>query len=145
MRGAIVLLAGLALTGAAHAAPPAVTVSAAPATGVAPLRVTLTATGDAASYTWSLGDGATAGGPVVTHVYGPGTFLATVTATNDAGEVAQAQVTVKTVRRTVSLEAPHSAGYGEPALVAGSLRPTVRGGRVQIYRGRTHVASVHAW
>ena len=93
MRGAIVLLAGLALTGAADAAPPVVTAAAAPAGGVAPVRVTLTATGDAASYAWSLGDGATADGAVVTHVYGAGTFVATVTATNEAGEVAQAQVT----------------------------------------------------
>ena len=77
------------------------------------MRVTLTAAGDAASYAWSLGDGSTAEGAVVTHVYGAGTFVATVTATNAAGEVAQAQVTVTAVSRTVSLEAPRSAGYGE--------------------------------
>ena len=141
MRGAIVLLAGLALTGQAHAASPVVTATAAPAAGVAPLGVTLTAAGDAASYAWSLGDGATAEGAVVTHVYGPGTFVATVTATSEAGDVAQAQVTVTASRRTVSLEAPRSAGYGEAAVVAGSLQPAVRGARVQIYRGRTHVAS----
>ena len=105
------------------------------------MRVTLTATGDAASYSWSLGDGAAAEGPVVTHVYGAGTFVATVTATSATGEVAQAQVTIKAVARTVSLEVPRSAGYGEPALLAGTLRPAVRGARVQVYRGRTHVTS----
>ena len=141
MRGAIVLLAGLALTGAAHAAPPAVTATATPAAGVAPLRVTLTATGDAASYVWSLGDGSTATGAIVSHVYGAGRFVATVTATNAAGEIAQAHVSVTTVSRTVSLEAPRSAGYGKAALLAGSLRPAVRGARVQVYRGRTHVTS----
>ena len=141
VRGAIVLLAGLALAGSADAAPPAVTAAATPAAGVAPVRVTLTAAGDAASYAWSLGDGATAEGAVVTHVYGAGTFVATVTATNAAGEVAQAQVTVTVVGRTVSLEAPRSAGYGEPAVLAGSLRPAVRGARVQVYRGRTYVTS----
>ena len=141
MRGAIVLLAGLALAGSADAAPPAVTAAATPTAGVAPVRVTLTATGDAATYAWSLGDGATAEGAVVTHVYGAGTFVATVTATNAAGEVAQAQVTVTAVGRTVSLEAPRSAGYGEPAVLAGSLRPAVRGARVQVYRGTTHVTS----
>ena len=36
------------------------------------MRVTLTATGDAASYAWSLGDGATAEGAVVAHVYAAG-------------------------------------------------------------------------
>jgi hypothetical protein len=55
VRGAIVLLAGLAFTASANAAPPAVT-----------------ATGDAASCAWALGDGATAEGPIVTHVYGVG-------------------------------------------------------------------------
>ena len=64
-----------------------------------------------------------------------------MTATNAAGEVAQAQVTVTAVGRTVSLEAPRSAGYGEPAVLTGSLRPAVRGARVQVYRGRTHVTS----
>ena len=141
MRGAIVLLAGLALTGTAHAAPPAVTAAATPAAGVAPLRVTLTATGDAASYSWSLGDGSSATGAVVSHVYGAGRFVATVTATSAAGEIAQAHVTVAVVSRTVSLETPRSAGYGKAALLAGSLRPAVRGGRVQVYRGRTHVTS----
>jgi PKD repeat protein len=141
VRGAIVLLAGLALAGAAHAAPPAVVATAAPTKGVAPVRVTLTATGDAASYTWALGDGSTAEGAVVTHVYSAGTFVATVTATNEAGEVAQAQVTVTVARRTVSLETPSSSGYGAPAVIAGSLRPAVRGARVQVYRGKKYVTS----
>ena len=117
MRGVIVLLAGLALAGTAQAAPPAVTVAASPGAGIAPLRVTLTATGDAATYTWSLGDGATAEGPEVTHVYGAGTFSAAVTATNAAGEVAQAQVVVSAARRTVTLEAPRRAHYGEPGVL----------------------------
>ncbi len=142
MRGAIVLLAGLALTGAANAAPPALTAAATPATGVGPLRVTLTATGDAASYSWDLGDGTTADGAVVTHVYPAGRFLAVVTATNTSGESAQAQVAVNVVRRTVTLEAPRGAAYGAAATVAGALRPSVRGARVQIYRGSVHVASV---
>lgn len=141
MRGAIVLLAGLALAGEADAAPPAVTATAAPPAGVAPKRVTLTATGDAASYAWDLGDGSAASGPVVDHVYGAGRFVATVTATNEAGEFAQAQVAVTVARRTVSLEAPRRAGYGKPAVLAGSLRPAVAGARVQVYRGKTYVGS----
>jgi len=141
VRGVIVLLAGLALAGTAHAAPPVVSAAAAPTGGVAPVRVTLTATGDAASYAWALGDGATASGPVVTHVYGAGTFVATVTATNEAGETAQAQVTVTATRRTVSLEAPRSSGYGDAAVLAGSLRPAVRGARVLVYRGGVYVTS----
>lgn len=141
MRGAIVLLAGLAFAASAHAAPPVVTASATPAAGVAPLRVTLAAAGDAASYAWTLGDGATAEGPVVTHLYAVGRFVATVTATNAAGEVSQAQVTVATSKRTVGLEAPANADYGEAAVLAGSLRPAVKGAPVQIYRGNTYVTS----
>ena len=69
-----------------------------------------------------------------------------MTATNETGEVAEAHVTVTAVARTVlsrtvSLEASRSAGYDEPAVVAGSLRPAVRGARVQIYRGKTFVTS----
>jgi PKD repeat protein len=105
------------------------------------VTVTLTATGDAATYAWSLGDGTTATGAVVTHVFGAGTFVATVTATNEGGETSQAQVTVTALRRTVSLEAPRSADYGAGGVLAGTLRPAVRGGRVQIYRGRTYVTS----
>ena len=141
VRGAIVLLAGLAFTASANAAPPAVTATASPAAGVAPFRVTLTAAGDAATYAWALGDGATAAGPVVTHIYPAGRFVATVTATNPAGEVSQAQVIVTGSRRIITLGAPTSAGYGEPAVLAGSLQPAVRGARVQIYRGRTYVTS----
>ena len=94
MRGAIVLLAGLALAASATAAPPVFTASASPSTGVAPLRVTLAASGDAAAYTWDLGDGTTASGAIVTHVYRAGRFTATVTATSASGEVAQTQVQI---------------------------------------------------
>jgi Putative peptidoglycan binding domain/L,D-transpeptidase catalytic domain/PKD domain len=141
VRGAIVLLAGLAFTASANAAPPAVTASATPGAGVAPFRVTLAAAGDAATYSWALGDGTTAEGPVVNHVYGVGRFVATVTATSAAGEVSQAQVAVTGTRRTLTLDAPRSARYGEPAVFAGALQPAARGARVQIYRGRTYVAS----
>lgn len=141
MRRALVVVAGLIVTASAHAAPPAVVASASPASGVAPLAVTLTASGDAASYTWELGDGTTAAGPEVRHVYGPGRFVATVTATSSAGEAAQAQVVVTAVARTVTLDAPLATGYGDVGVLGGRLVPAVRGARVQIYRGRTHVAS----
>jgi hypothetical protein len=141
VRGAIVLLAGLAFTASADAAPPLVTATATPAAGVAPLRVTLVAAGDGASYAWTLGDGATAEGPIVTHLYGVGRFVATVTATNTAGEVSQAQVAVTASRRTLRLVAPARADYAGAATFAGALRPAVKGARVQIYRGTTYVTS----
>ena len=141
MRTAIALLAALAFTAGAAAAPPAISVSATPTTGVAPLRVTLTATGDAAAYTWDLGDGASATGAVVSHVYRPGRFVATVKASNDAGEVTQAQVAIAAAQRTLSLRGPASADYEAAGVLSGVLRPATRGAKVQIYRGKIHVAT----
>jgi PKD repeat protein len=143
VRGAIVLLAGLALAAPATAAPPVITASASPSSGVVPLRVTLSAAGDAATYAWNLGDGTTAAGPLVTHVYPAGRFTATVTATGATGEVAQAQVQVVASNRTLSLTAPRTARFGGAATLTGVLRPSTRGGRVQIYRGNTYVTSTH--
>ena len=110
-------------------------------TGSAPLRVTLAASGDAASYTWDLGDGTAAAGALVGHVYPAGRFIATVTATNAAGEAAQAQVQIVATSRTLTLAAPRVADYGDGATLTGTLRPAARGARVQVYRGKTHVAS----
>jgi N-acetylmuramoyl-L-alanine amidase len=141
VRGAIVLLAGLALAAPATAAPPSLTAVASPAAGVAPLRVTLTASGDATSYAWDLGDGATTGGAVVQHVYRAGRYTATVTATGATGEVAQTQVQVVASSRTLTLSGPGGGDYGGRATLAGALLPAVNGARVQIYRGGTHVTS----
>ena len=141
MRGAIVLLAGLALVAPATAAPPAVGASAAPSTGIAPLRVTLTAAGDGVSFAWDLGDGTTASGPVVTHTYAAGRFVATVTATGETGETAQAQVAIVATRRTLALAAPRRANHGDSGTLAGSLQPGLRGALVRIYRGSTYVTS----
>ena len=88
-------VAAMAFAPAAHAAPPAVSVHASPASGPAPLQVTLTATGDAAAYHWDLGDGTTADGPAVQHVYAAGAFTARVTATASTGEKAQAEETAE--------------------------------------------------
>jgi hypothetical protein len=144
MRGFAVLLVGLAFTAEASAAPPVVTASASPASGVAPLRVTLTATGDAATYTWDLGDGAAAVGNSVSHVYAPGRHVATVTATNASGETAQAQVVVDAIELALSLAAPRTGAYEEAVVLSGRLRPARRGARIQIYRGRTHVTTATA-
>ncbi|MDF2749677.1 MAG: L,D-transpeptidase family protein [Gaiellaceae bacterium] len=144
MRGHVVLLVALgaaALAPAAAAAPPTVAVSATPASGTAPLRVSLTATGDAASYSWDLGDGATAAGPVVSHVYGRGEWTATVTATAASGETAQAQVVVAARGPVLTLTAPKRAEYASAVTLTGSLAPARAGARVQIYRGRTHVTT----
>jgi hypothetical protein len=115
-----------------------VTATAAPATGAAPLSVTLTATGDPASYHWDLGDGTTADGPSVQHSYAAGGYTATVTATAADGETATAQVAVRAA--SVSLAGPRTTHYGQPLTLAGRVVPAGVGARVAVTLGRRIVA-----
>jgi cell wall hydrolase len=131
----------MALAPAAHAAPPAVTAQASPPSGAAPLQVTLTATGDAATYHWDLGDGTTADGAVVHHTYSAGRFAARVTATNAVGETAQATVRVTSVGLT--LVAPRVGHYGQRLRFHGRLVPATKGARVGLFRGERRIAIVH--
>ena len=129
----------MALAPAAHAAAPAVTAQASPATGAAPLQVTLTASGEAATYHWELGDGASADGAVVHHTYAAGRFVARVTATSAGGETAQAAVRVTSVG--LILAAPRVGRYGQLLRFHGRLVPAARGARVALYRGQRRVAT----
>src|SRR4051794_26059792 len=140
VRRAAVFVAALVLAPAAHAAPPAVTASASPPTGSAPLQVTLTATGDAASYHWDLGDGTAADGAVVQHTYAAGHFTARVTATNVLGETTQAAVDVTAIGLT--LVAPHVGRYQQRLQFHGRLVPATKGARVALYRGERRLATV---
>ena len=141
VRVALVALAGLAFASTAGAAPPTVVASTSPATGVGPLAVNLSATGDPATYSWDLGDGHVATGPAVRHVYAPGRFVAVVTATGASGETSQAQVEIVIRKRTVTLAAQPAGDYDRPVTLGGVLWPAVFGGRVQIYRDGTYVTS----
>lgn len=85
---------------APKAAPTAAAV-ATPSTGPAPLAVTLDASGSSdsdgtiVSYSWDLGDGGSASGAVVNHTYStPGTYVATVTVTDNHGLTDTAQVAI---------------------------------------------------
>ena len=133
-------VAAMAFAPAAHAAPPAVSVRASPASGPAPLQVTLTANGGAASYHWDLGDGATADGATVQHVYAAGAFTARVTATGGTGETTQATVTVTSIG--LSLAAPRVGRYQQKLRFHGRLVPTVEGVRVGLYSGERRLATV---
>jgi PKD repeat protein len=59
----------LILVPAAAGAPPLAVIQATPLAGAAPLQVTFTAAGDAASYHWDFGDGSSADGQAVEHTY----------------------------------------------------------------------------
>ncbi|MCU7918813.1 MAG: tandem-95 repeat protein [Candidatus Thiodiazotropha sp. (ex Epidulcina cf. delphinae)] len=65
--------------------------------------------GKIASYSWDFGDGSIGEGPAVYHIYDfPGTYTATLTITDDAGETAQASTSIS-VTGTVNL-APIASG-----------------------------------
>jgi PKD repeat protein len=142
VRRAAVVLAAMALAPAAHAAPPAVTAQATPSTGAAPLQVTLTATGDAATFHWELGDGATADGPVVQYTYTAGRFTARVTATNALGETSQATVAITATG--ITLAGPGHGRYQQLARFHGRLVPAAKGARIALYRNETRIGSARA-
>jgi hypothetical protein len=139
MRRAVVFLAALTFAPAAHAAAPAVTAQATPASGAAPLQVTLTASGDPATYHWDLGDGTSADGAVVQHTYAAGSYTARVTATNPLGETAAATVTVTATG--ITLVGPRSGTYQQQASFHGRLVPAAKGVRVVLYRGSARLGS----
>ena len=130
VRRAAIFLAAMAFAPAAHAAPPAVTAQATPCERCRRLwQVTLTASGDTATYHWELGDGTTADGPVVQHIYAAGRFTARVTATNPLGETSQA--TVEDHLRPGSPSPRPGAGrYQQLARFHGRLVPAVKGARL---------------
>lgn len=140
MRRTAILVAALAFAPAAHAAPPAVTIQASATKGAAPFSVTLTASGDPATYHWDLGDGTTADGPVVHHVYSAGRFVARVTATSLTTETSQASVKLTSLGLT--LAAPRIGRYQQLLRFHGRLVPGLRGARVALFRGERRITTV---
>ena len=123
-------------------ATPTITAQANPASGQAPLDVTLTATGDAVSYHWQLGDGAIAEGPIVQHRYAAGRYTATVTGTGADGTTARASVTVTALK--LSLAGPRATTYGRRTTFKARLRPATPGALVSLYADEALVRSVKA-
>ncbi|MEP6908857.1 MAG: PKD domain-containing protein [Actinomycetota bacterium] len=140
MRRLLPILAFLMVIWVAPAhATPTVSVGASATLGQAPLDVTLTATGDAVSYHWELGDGAQADGPVVQHRYEAGKYTVTVTATAVDGSIAKAAVTITSVK--IVLNGPKEGTYGRRATFTGRLVPALRGAPVSLFSGETEVRS----
>jgi hypothetical protein len=140
VRRTAILVAALAFVPVAHAAPPAVGAHASVSIGPAPLGVTLSASGDPATYHWDLGDGTTADGQVVQHVYAAGRFTARVTATGPTGETAQAAVTIASLGLT--LAAPRVGRYRQLLRFRGRLIPGLRHARIALFRGNRRLGSV---
>jgi lipoprotein-anchoring transpeptidase ErfK/SrfK len=121
-RVALVAFAALALPSVAHAG---CGVSTSRVSGAAPLTVTFTAACTSFAYQWSFGDGTTASGQTVEHVYATGVFRPTLT--SDAGLEPVATVLSITLR----LHGPPKARYAQwltlHATVTPRLPVTLRG------------------
>jgi hypothetical protein len=137
MRRSLLVVAVFVVWAAPAQAKPAVNVQASTTLGAAPLTVTLTASGDAATYQWDLGDGSAAAGPVVQHLYGPGRFTATVTATDARGETAQASVVITSAQLTLS--GPKIGTYGRRTSFRGTMVPALRDAAISLYAGESPV------
>jgi hypothetical protein len=123
--GLVCALALLILAPAAAGAAPTFSIQASPVAGAAPLHVTFTATGDAASYHWEFGDGTSADGPSVEHTYAAGRWTATATARSSDGESAAQSVAVTASGLTLRTRNP--ARYGRRTLFQGTVVPAERG------------------
>ena len=134
---AVVALA-LAVTPAAPAAYAPATASADTTVGAAPLRVTLRASGQAASYRWELGDGTAATGPSVTHVYAAGAHAATLVAV--AADGVETRSSVSILALAVTLAAPARADYGGSAVFRGRVTPALHRAQIQLVRAGHVVA-----
>jgi peptidoglycan hydrolase-like protein with peptidoglycan-binding domain len=143
VRRALLLAAGLLPLSSAPARAADCTSSVAATRGPAPLTVTFTSTCEGAR--WSFGDGATAEGASVTHVYAAGRWqpgLETAT-----GPQALPAVTAF----GVSLSTGHAADFGAAVRFTGKVVPAAGGMRVSLWRGtkwigaaRTHADGTYA-
>jgi hypothetical protein len=111
--------------------------------GEAPLTVTFTAECASAAYTWDFGDGTTAVGQSVQHVFAAGSWRPTLT--SDGGADRLGPVTSIALR----LSAPRRARYARWIALRASVTPripvTLNGRRFQHGLLRVRVLTPHAW
>lgn len=106
---------------------PTAAAQASPTSGTSPVTVSFTSTGSSdadgsiVGYAWAFGDGATGSGASTSHTYvSGGTFVATLTVTDDSGATSTASVTVTVVGPVVS---PTSAPGGSTIAVTIPCEP----------------------
>jgi hypothetical protein len=121
-----IVLAGIAALAFAPAAHAGCGVATTTLTGKAPLTVTLTAQCASSSYAWNLGDGTSASGQTVQHVYAAGSWRPALT--SDIGDDKVGSVT--SVSLTVTL--PRRVRYAQYVALRATVVP-----RIPVtYRGR---------
>lgn len=118
-------------------------VTTTPLEGSAPLTVTLTAQCSSAGYTWSFGDGSTATGQSVQHVFAAGSWRPTLTSDEGVDKVGP----VTSI--TLAVRAPHRARYAKWVALQASVVPripvTYRGRRFEHGTLRVRVLSPGPW
>src|SRR6185437_3768046 len=124
-RGLVFALSLLIVAPAAAAARSQATIQASPTTGAAPLRVTFTAAGTTSLH-WDFGDGTSADGLTVEHVYAAGRWTATATDSDASSE------SVVITAYGLTLRGPRTAPYGRRTVFRGSLVPAEAGVRVTL-------------
>jgi PKD repeat protein len=128
----------LILVPAATGATPQVTIQTTPPAGPAPLHVTFTAAGDAASYHWEFGDGSSADGRTADHTYAAGSWTVTLTAQSSGGDVATQTATLTAYGLT--LAGPNPARYDRRVVFRGAIVPAERGVYVSLMGPRGKIA-----
>ncbi|MFD1146818.1 ThuA domain-containing protein [Saccharothrix hoggarensis] len=119
--------------GVTHNRRPAVTVTATPTSGTAPLKVDFTATAtdpegdEPIQYAWTFGDGGTGTGATTSHTYATGgTFRAKVTATDARGASTTQDVEIKVERSTTDCFGGRSDDFLGTSLDRGRWTTVVR-------------------
>jgi hypothetical protein len=124
-----ILLAGVAALAFAPAAHAGCGILSTPATGKAPLTVTLTAQCESTVYTWDLGDGTTATGRAVQHVYAAGSWRPTLT--SDGGLEKAGPVTSVSLAVSMPKRVRYARFVALRARVVPRIPVTYRGRRFQ--------------
>jgi PKD repeat protein len=130
-RGLVCVVVVLIFVPAAPAAAPVVSIQATPLKGPAPLTVSFTGGGDAVSYHWDFGDGATAEGPTASHTFAAGRWTTVVTGQSSGGETTSQSISL--TASALTLTAPKRAvRYARRAVFRGAVIPAERGVRVAL-------------
>jgi peptidoglycan hydrolase-like protein with peptidoglycan-binding domain len=125
-----------------------VSIQATVTSGPAPLAVSFTASGDAATFHWEFGDGGAADGRTVTHTFAVGRWTTTLTAHAADGETATQSLPITATG--LALAAPKTVRYDRKSTFKGAVIPAEGGLRValigptgQVAQARTQASGAY--